>query len=135
MWSPAGLPGMIWTGPGVQVECQESHWTPTGFQLEFFGSEKNLTKLDFAGNHSQWIPGRFLVIIPSGFLMDSWSIPGGFLVIPGGFLMDSWSIPDGFLVNSWWIPGQFLVDSNILSETYSLLIDTYIKDPAERRPL
>src|ERR1700690_3529367 len=71
MWSPAGLPGMIWTGPGVQVECQESHWTPTGFQLEFFGSEKNLTKLDFAGNHSQWIPGGFLVIIPSGFLMDS----------------------------------------------------------------
>ena len=113
MWSPAGLPGMIWTGPGVQVECQESHWTPTGFQLEFFGSEKNLTKLDFAGNHSRWIPGHswsflvipghswwipggFLVIIPSGFLMDSWSIPGGFLVIPGGFLV----IPGGFLMDS-----------------------------------
>ena len=97
---------MIWTGPGVQVECQESHWTPTGFQLEFFGSEKNLTKLDFAGN----IPGHFLVI------------PGGFLVIPGHY--SEW-IPDGFLVSSWWIPGhswsvqvdswwipcQFLVDS------------------------
>ena len=48
--------------------------------------------------HSWWIPGGFLVIIPSGFLMDSWSIPGGFLVIPGGFLMDSWSVPGGFLV-------------------------------------
>jgi hypothetical protein len=104
---------MTWTGPGVQVECQESHWTPTGFQLEFFGSEKNLTKLDFAGNHS-WsflvISGSFLVdswsflvIILSGFLMDSWSIPGGFLVIPGGFLMDSWSVPGGFLV----IPGHY----------------------------
>jgi hypothetical protein len=73
------------------------------------------------------IPGGFLVI-PGGFLMDSWSVPGGFLV-------DSWWIPDEFLVSSWWIPGQFLVEPNILSETYSLLIDTYIKDPAECKDL
>src|ERR1700677_1495416 len=114
MWSPARLPGMDWTGPGVQVERQESHWTPTGFQLELSKSAKNLTKLDFVGNHSRWIPGHFLLdsrsfqvdSIPS-FQMDSWSflviVPGGFLVLSGGFQMDSGS----FLVDS----GSFLVDS------------------------
>src|SRR5271154_3939509 len=109
MWSPAELPGMNWTGPGVQVERQESHWTPTGFQLELSKSEKNLTKLDFVENHSRWIPGHFLLDSIPSFQMDSWSflviIPGGFLVLPGGFQMDSWSVPGGFRV----IPGGFWV--------------------------
>src|ERR1700677_806415 len=108
MWSPARLPGMDWTGPGVQVEWQESHWTLTGFQLELSKSEKNLTKLDFVGNHSRWIPGHFLLYSRSfqvdsitSFQMDSWSVPAEFPVIPGGFQV----IPGQFQVNSRHIPG------------------------------
>jgi len=110
----------------VVLESRWSDRNPTGLPLDSTWNcpkaKKNLTKLDFVGNHSRWIPSHLLLdsrpfqvdSIPL-FQMDSWSFqvdsrsfqvifPGGFQVIPDGLQVipaGFQAIPGGFLVISW----------------------------------